>query len=549
MSRINYSFLILIILLGTSLRFFKLSEFPVQLNHDEVTQLYDAISIANTGKDVYGNFMPVIFHSVGDYKSPFYTYITCLFYFIFGGGELTIRLTGALFGSLMVIGVFLFTMRLFQNNLVSLISAFFTAIAPFEIFFSRKSFENVAGIFLMLLGFTFLLTFIKGHKTGSKWLYISSISFISAIYTYYSHAIILPILIIVFILIFRKQFFSRWKDYLGPAILFSVLYLPLFIMTLINPDLSYRSKTVFIKQDPILGEFIRHSLTGNAFFDQFIEAKVTMDYAFSRYLQQFNFDYIFGSGLDLTNQSPLGVGLLFLIQLPLFLLGIFYLMKQSNILQEKKFIFSWILIGMLPSGLTFEAFSPHRVIMVFTMMNIISALGFYHVFELVKDVKKTYKYLIAAIFSIVLILNLLYFFHIYFINFPYEKSQNIQYPFKQVSMFVWENYNGVDKIIVDPTFGEHAPVIGTGAYYYLAYYGNYPPSKFQKEYRFGTKEREVIFDKFSIRKVDWRSDQYLKNTLIMASSWVLPIDNISKDKIIKVFYFYDKKEAFYAIKL
>ena len=104
--------LLLIILLGAFLRFYKLEDYPIQLNHDEVSQIYDAISIATTGKDIYGNFMPVIFESVHDFKSPFYTYITSLFYLIFGGGETTIRLPGALFGTLIILAIYFFTYKI-----------------------------------------------------------------------------------------------------------------------------------------------------------------------------------------------------------------------------------------------------------------------------------------------------------------------------------------------------------------------------------------------------------------------------------------------------
>ena len=65
----------------------------------------------------------------------------------------------------------------------------------------------------------------------------------------------------------------------------------------------------------------------------------------------------------------------------------------------------------------------------------------------------------------------------------------------------------------------------------------------------GKKPREVLFDKFSIRQIDWREDQNMKNTLVIASKWSLFEDTISKANVIKVFYFYDGEPAFYAIKL
>ncbi len=85
---------IIILLLDIFFRLWKLSQYPIQLNHDEVSQAYDAISIAQTGKDIYGNFLPTIFPSVGDYKSPFYTYATALVYLLIGNHEWMIRVVG-----------------------------------------------------------------------------------------------------------------------------------------------------------------------------------------------------------------------------------------------------------------------------------------------------------------------------------------------------------------------------------------------------------------------------------------------------------------------
>jgi len=140
MYKLTYTLLLLTVF-GIFLRFYQLDKYPVHLNHDEVSQIYDAISIAQTGKDIYGNFLPTIFESVNDFKSPFYTYITSIFYLVFGPGEATVRLPAALFGSLIIPSVFIFVLKLLKNANIALASAFLTAIAPFEIFFSRKSFN------------------------------------------------------------------------------------------------------------------------------------------------------------------------------------------------------------------------------------------------------------------------------------------------------------------------------------------------------------------------------------------------------------------------
>lgn len=532
----RYILLLLVILLGSFLRFYRLSDFPVQLNHDEVSQLYDAISIAQTGRDIYGNFLPLIFPSVNDFKPPFYTYITSIFYLFLGGGELTIKLPGVLFGSLIIPAVYLFVLKLFKKWQIAIIATLFTALSPFEIFFSRKSFENGAGILLMLLGFTTLLIYIE--KKQQRWLFLAAMLLGAALYTYFSHAIIIPLLLISFILIFKNYFSSSIKKHLFALLLFLAISLPLLLIALTNSNARYRSQTVFVTQSVNLGKLIQYE---NRY-------KAILDFSFNRYLDQFNPEFIFGNGLDFTNQGPLGMGPILFVQLPFLLLGVFYILRLPGLTGQKKLILAWLLLGMLPSGLTFEPHSPHRTTMVFMMLNIISAAGLYS-FTNWLNRRPNIKFAALGVLIIAFAANFIYFIHMYFVNFPFEKSQYLHYPFKQVAQFAWSQYGDFDQIIFDPQFGESAPVIGTAAHYFLAYYGNYPPAKFQKEYRTGQKPREILFDKFSIRKVDFQEDRFLKNTLIIASGWSLPLESIDKSKIIRTFYFYDKQPAFYAIKL
>lgn len=552
-------FLLLAIFLVIFLRFYKLAEFPIQLNHDEVTQLYDAVSLAQTGKDIYGNFLPTIFESVHDFKPPFYTYITALTYFILGPGEVTIRVPAAIFGVLAVPAVFFFTLKLLNSTNIALIAAFITAISPFEIFFSRKSFENGAGIFFMLTGFAFLLHFLQ--KGSSRiCLYLGSAVLVVGMYTYFSQAVIIPLLLLLFMVIFRdgflaaaRQTYKSKKEYFFTILAALILIAPLLMIVVANSGSRYRSQTVFITQDINLGRQLEYNKTDNPFLSGLFRAKITADYAFNRYLSQFDPAYLFGNGLDLTNQGPLGSGPLLSVQLVFILLGAWWMLKIPGLGNTKKFMAAWILIGIVPSGITFEPFSPHRSMMVFTMLNIITAVGVYQAivyFQKSKALPKVPKLVIPICIAGLFAFQLAYFLHVYFVNYPFEKSQNLQYPFKAVSEYIWSQHGNFDQIIFDPVFGQAAPVVGTGAHYYLAYYGNYPPVKLQQEYRLGTKTREVIFDKFSIRKIEWNEDRYLKNSLLVLSPWSIDpkILDQNRDKIIKTFNFYDGQPAFYAMR-
>ena len=69
---IIYVLFFAVIILAAFIRFYKLADYPVILSHDEVSQLYDAMSILKTGKDIYSQKLPFIFTSINDFKPPFY---------------------------------------------------------------------------------------------------------------------------------------------------------------------------------------------------------------------------------------------------------------------------------------------------------------------------------------------------------------------------------------------------------------------------------------------------------------------------------------------
>ena len=94
---------------------------------------------------------------------------------------------------------------------------------------------------------------------------------------------------------------------------------------------------------------------------------------------------------------------------------------------------------MVPSGLTFEEYSPHRAI-TFTMLNVVSSVGFYGIYKWKKIWKVSINYntnTISCQFCV--------FAKRYIINFPIERSEVLHYPFREVSQFAWENYDKYDQ--------------------------------------------------------------------------------------------------------
>ena len=134
---------------------------PPALNADEATNAYDAYSILKTGKDQYGNFMPLRFKSFGDYKLPLLTYLAIPFIKIFGLTETGIRMVNLPFVLLFPLIIFLLTQELFNKKNVSLLAAFFSAFAPGLQLLGRQAHEGYMTVFFLTLSFYLFLKFFK----------------------------------------------------------------------------------------------------------------------------------------------------------------------------------------------------------------------------------------------------------------------------------------------------------------------------------------------------------------------------------------------------
>ena len=67
-------------------RVYQLENYPLQINNDELSNIYDGYSIAETGADRWGNKYPIILRGFGrgDYRPPMNAWICAASIKIFG---------------------------------------------------------------------------------------------------------------------------------------------------------------------------------------------------------------------------------------------------------------------------------------------------------------------------------------------------------------------------------------------------------------------------------------------------------------------------------
>lgn len=538
--RILLVFLTGIIILAAILRLWQLGNVPPSPDWDEVALGYNAYSILHTGKDEFGKFLPVVLRSFDDYKPALYAYLSIPTILIFGLNTFAVRLPAAIFGIVLVISVFYLIRELFKDNkyrdYLSLLASFFVAISPWSIQFSRVGFESHVGTVLNCLSALF---FLKGLK--KPWLlFLSAIFAGLSIYVYQSEKVFTPLLLIILVLIYKKDFFALKKKYIIISFLIGFLVvLPMFIFILNNRAALLRvtGTSIFSYQTELLKTNIEklerdkknNDLIG-AIFDnrRFVYAKTIV----LGYIVHFDPNWLFIRG-DISRHHAPNMGLLYLFELPFVLLGIYYLIFGGFDKKTKLLLFSWFLLSPVPASITTGVPHAVRTMNFIPSLQILSAIGLLYAFLLVNKLKL--RWFFYAVFSLVFLFNFSYYLNQYFIQLNYYDSKDWQYGYEQAVDEVKLLQNNYKEIIIS----DSQPM--DKSYMFFLFYLKYSPVKYQKigEKSSGSFVAHHSFGKYTFRQIDWEKDSLRKNVLLVATPGEIP-KGVSA---IKTIYNFDNTPA------
>lgn len=209
------SLLILILLLATFFRFWKISQNPISLFGDELDLGYQAYSVLKTGEDYYGNFLPIHFHSLAEWRTPLYLYSAVPTVAIWGITPLGVRVPAAVFGVLGILAIYLFIRELTGKESLALISAGIMTISPWHLQYSRAGFEVTQMLFLLLMGLW--LFFRSINKKNGKLLWLSVACLVLTPWVYSTAKLFTPLLLIFLFIVWRKQILSFSRKHLISA--------------------------------------------------------------------------------------------------------------------------------------------------------------------------------------------------------------------------------------------------------------------------------------------------------------------------------------------
>lgn len=431
MNRI-YFLLILIILIASFLRVFKIDSAPPSLTWDEAAVGYNAFTIANYGKDEYGKSFPLYFRSFGEDKQPIHTYVTALFVKLFGLSEVTTRLPAAIFGVLNIILIFFLAKHLFKNEYIALLASFFLTISPQNVHFSRFNHEANFALFFFMLG---LLLFFKFLKRENYLLPISVLSFFFSMISYHAAEVVIPPTLALLIILYFNQLKQHKKSLLITAILvISILIFSLNQQRLLG--INRYNQTTLGKPDIEKTEI--YKITHNYFFGG-------IDLVLSQYLSNFNLKYLFISGDENPRLASQGAGEFYIIDGLFLIIGVLYLIKNKS--KENILLLGWILLGPLPSSLFTP--SPHagRAMFMMGSWHLVDAIGFYYLITFFK--KAVLKKIIITACLVVLLLSLGTYFFNYLNIFSRRYAIDWQYGMKQMVEYAKGHDEFTNVIVTD----------------------------------------------------------------------------------------------------
>lgn len=468
--------LILISFLSVFLFLYKINVSPPALNADEATNAYDAYSILKTGKDQYGNFMPLRFKSFGDYKLPLLTYLAVPFIKVFGLTETGIRMVNFPFVLLFPLVAYLLTEELFSKKNISIITALFIGLSVGLQSIGRQAHEAYITAFFLTLATYFFLKFIKYKKNVYFSFFL--LTFFLDLFGYHSTRLWIGFFsIYLLIYIFLKKISYKYL-----LIFFTIV--SLFIFT----DLLYKPTRVanllFFNSDGFKAKVYELQIEGRL---KFLYNNLTVGFRdiSHKYLEYFSPQFLAINGDDTYRFGYPGMSPITIVEFLFIFIGLYYLFKNKE--KWRYFILALWLFSPISSILAWTGISLTRSLFIIIPSLIIATYG-------VINFTRNSKLIFLTVFCLYFVL-VLYNWDFYLHHYPKRAIvvRAWQSGYKELSEYIKNNYKRFDKFYITKKNGQ--------PYIFLLFYLRYPPNKYQQisslsasdQYGFGQVEK---FDKF-----------------------------------------------------
>lgn len=505
-----------IILLAIFLRFWQLGKVPVSPDWDEAALGYNAYSILKTGRDEYGTFLPRTLRSYDDYKPPLYMYLAVPSVAAFGLNTWATRLPSAIMGVLAVVGTYYLVLELFKKKTtLALLSSFLLTISPWHLQFSRIAFEANTGVTLNIWG---MFAFFRGFRS-LPWMVASAFLFGVSLYAYHSERIFVPLLLLTAVILYRKEVFQERKKVVIAVLVGLLTIAPLLpvifdktSVTRLKGTSSLSDQTGLLmrsvakmEDDIKIGNWVGTIMENR----RFVYAKTLLD----GYMSHFSFRWLFLTGDNDRHHAP-DNGLLYLWELPLLLTGLFFVWKQGG--RVRTLLFSWMLLAPVAASPTSE--TPHaiRTLVLLPSLQIFIAVGILSLISSIKDRLLWYGGIGVGV--VLVLLNTIYYFHMYYAHLNHEYSRFWQYGYEQAVEYAEFHKDRYQKTVVSTSLEQ--------PHMFFLFYTKYDPRAYLSQggtSSGGFAEIRNRFDVYEFRPLsNWWREKHDGSILYIGSPKEIP---------------------------
>lgn len=469
--------LFLVVLFSAIIRFPFLVDFPPALLQDEAALGFNAISLAQTGKDEWGTSWPVIFKSFGDDKPPVYFYATAGLYKLIGYSPALPRITSALAGIGLVIFMALWLKKALKSEKMAIIGALIVAINPWTWQLSRTALEANLGLLLFVVGLFGWQNIDQEKSARTKLLLCcaSILGFTLSAYTFHSYRFMVGSFLFATFFITTLLEWFKTKKFRVQSSTFITLVTILLVLpgVLGGGSLTRFNQTSLVNTETInnLQEYYRGSChllsaqfawplvnyTCKAIWNAKTWPVLILGESLTKYLSP---NFLFFTGDAIFNHNPAKFGAFFVVLFPAYVVGLVLAFKKLN--QNWVYLLGYLL-AIIPSLLTGE---PHafRLTPLVPFVVLIMCIG-------VQELNKIHR--AASSLMVVLMFGFLPYFLITFATTSYSQSQEYLSHTQQISKLTFEYYQQGYSVYLDHN------VMPEGHIFFL-FWNNFDPKTYQE---------------------------------------------------------------------
>lgn len=503
--------LVVILLVGLVLRVAKLDARPLGFTWDEAALGYNAYSLLLTGRDEYRTKIPIVLKSFGDYKPGLYAYLAVVPISILGLSEFATRIPSALFGTLLIAGIFLLAAKLFSPR-VGLWSALLLAINPWALHFSRGSWEANVSLTLLVLATVLFL---------SRRYLLSFLLFGLTLWTYQGAKLFMPLLIMALFVIYRPNI----KKLLFPGLLLFALSWPIIInLSIQSGRLNVLSVFNYTRPQPVIERILaQDSLTQPTALFKIFHAEIIDQTkgVFQRFLNHLSprFLFIEGDWSNLRHQTPY-YGNFHLAEIITIILGFVVLIRSKS--KPALLVAFWVVFAILPASLSRDIVTAVRSLPLVIPLTLISALG-------LSALSK--RKLLLIIYSPLLIFSLFYYLDLYYVHSPHFTAEAWLYPYKKAIALLNNNIANYDHVKFTSKLGQ--------PYIFILFYNQVHPTRYQPWAKLAASDSGDVgevksWDKYTFGPIFWPAERGSTSTIFIGDQYELPDQDLNPANLVRL---------------